>query len=86
MPGPIVRISPNQLSFNTISALNAINADRNANVNRDEWYKSVDIASGAYSTQSCMDKQEHAFRRRIISQAFSEKALREAESFINNNV
>jgi cytochrome P450 len=84
--GPIVRISPSSLSFNMLEAFQAVQVDRNANVGRDEWYKSLDISSGAYSTQSCMDKQEHLFRRRVLSQAFSERALRDSEGFIRSNV
>jgi cytochrome P450 len=84
--GNIVRMAPNVLSFNTIPALQAIHTDRSANVNRDEWYKSLDISQGAYSTQSCMDKTEHAFRRRVVQQAFSERALRDQEGFVLNNV
>jgi hypothetical protein len=84
--GPIVRTGPNSLSFNTTEALKAIYTDRNANIRRGEWYKSADIASRAYSTNTCMDKQEHSFRRRIIGQAFSERALRDAEPFVVNNV
>jgi cytochrome P450 len=79
-------MAPNVLSFNTIPALQAIHTDRSANVNRDEWYKSLDISQGAYSTQSCMDKTEHAFRRRVVQQAFSERALRDQEGFVLNNV
>jgi cytochrome P450 len=75
--GPIVRTGPTSLSLNTAEALQAVHTDRSANVMRGDWYRTLDQSSGAYSTQSCMDKQEHLFRRRILSQAFSERALRE---------
>ena len=81
-----MRTGPNALSFNTAPALQAIHTDRHANVMRGDWYRTLDQSSGAFSTQSCMDKQEHLFRRRILSQAFSEKALRDAENFLLNNV
>ncbi|KAF2840589.1 cytochrome P450, partial [Patellaria atrata CBS 101060] len=84
--GSVVRTGPNTLSFNTATALYAIHTDRNANVKRAEWYKTLDASTGGFSTQSVIDKHEHAFRRRIMSQAFSEKALRDAEKFIANNV
>ena len=74
------------MSFNTATALQAIHADRNANVKRGDWYKTLDISSGAYSTQSVIDKAEHAFRRRVLSQAFSERALKDAETIIGDNV
>jgi cytochrome P450 len=83
--GSVIRIGPNTLSFNTVTALEAIHVNRRANVKRAEWYKTIDAGSGDYSTQSCMDKKEHAFRRRVLAHAFSEKALRDAESFIDTN-
>jgi cytochrome P450 len=55
-------------------------------VRRSDWYETVDAPAGGYSTQSTIDKQDHAFRRRVLSQAFSEKALRESEKYINQNV
>jgi hypothetical protein len=49
-------------------------------------YKSLDQSSGANSTQSVIDKSEHAFRRRVMLQAFSDKALREQEVYVDQNV
>jgi cytochrome P450 len=83
--GPVVRIGPNALSFNTINALDAIHTNRRANVSRADWYKVIDAPSGEYSTQSVIDKKEHAFRRRVLSHAFSERAIRSAETFIQLN-
>ena len=48
--GDIVRIAPNTLSFNTATALSAIYGSRAANVKKGEWYKTFDIAAGAYSS------------------------------------
>jgi cytochrome P450 len=84
--GPVVRIAPNQLSFNTVNALDAIHSNRRANVHRADWYKTIDASSGEYSTQSVIDKKVHAFRRRVLSHAFSERAIRDAEGFIQINV
>jgi cytochrome P450 len=83
--GPVVRIGPNALSFNTVNALDAIHTNRRANVSRADWYKVIDAPSGEYSTQSVIDKKEHAFRRRVLSHAFSERAIRSAETFIQLN-
>jgi cytochrome P450 len=49
-------------------------------------YNIIDAPSGEYSTQSVIDKKVHAFRRRVLSHAFSERALRDAETFIQSNV
>ncbi|KAF2428689.1 benzoate 4-monooxygenase cytochrome P450 [Tothia fuscella] len=84
--GSIVRIGPNKLSFNTLGALEAIHTNRRANVKRAEWYKTIDAPSGEFSTQSVIDKKVHAFRRRVLSHAFSEKAIRDAEQFIQQSV
>jgi cytochrome P450 len=85
IPGPIVRTGPNTLDFDTVEALVAIHKDRNANVRKGDWYKTVDATSGDYSIQTTIDKREHAFRRRVLAPAFSESALRDQEVFINEN-
>lgn len=69
--GPIVRIAPNTLSFNTASALNAIYGPRNANVRKGEWYKTFDVAAGSYSSLTEIDKEKHAAKRRWMSPAFN---------------
>jgi hypothetical protein len=84
--GPIVRIAPNMLSFNTTTAMYAIYGNPKSNSQKAEWYKTLDAGSGDYSTQTIIDKKEHAIRRRIMSPAFSDKALRDAEKYINVNV
>jgi cytochrome P450 len=74
------------LSFNTIAALTAIYGNRDANVRRSDWHITVDAPADGCSTQSTIDRKEHSFRRRVLSQAFSEKALRESEKIIRENV
>lgn len=68
------------------TALQVIHRDRNANVEKSDWYKSLDISSGAYSVQTVIDKNEHAFRRRVMNPAFSDRALKDAENIIVDNV
>jgi len=84
--GPIVRIGPNALSINTIGALKEIYGSRKANVRKSDWYRTLDSGSGAFSTHSEIDKNKHAFRRRVLEHAFSDSALRSAESLILENV
>lgn len=83
--GSIVRISPNTLSFNTASALKTIYSSRKANVQKADWYRTIDAGSRAFSVHSEIDKSKHAFRRRVLDQAFSEQALTDAESLILEN-
>jgi hypothetical protein len=85
LTGPIIRISPNTLDFNTATALGAIHRDRNANVKKAAWYDTIDAGSGARSVQSVVDNSYHAFRRKMLLPAFSETALREHGKFIDNN-
>lgn len=84
--GPIVRIAPNTISFNTPSALQEIYSTRKANVRKSDWYKTVDAPSGAFSTHSELDWKKHASRRRVLDHAFSESALKSASTFVINNI
>ena len=63
----------------------AIHKDRNANVKKGDWYKTVDASSGDFSVQTVIDKKEHTFRRRVLAPAFSEAALRDQEQFIDQS-
>jgi cytochrome P450 len=84
--GPIVRLGPNTLSINTIGALEEIYASRKANVQKAEWYRTLDAGSGAFSTHSEIDRSKHAFRRRVLAHAFSDAAVRSAETLILENI
>lgn len=85
-PGSIVRIGPNALSFNTVTALKAIYSSRKSNVRKSDWYRTIDAGSKAFSLHSEIDKARHAFRRRVIDQAFSDSAVGRAEELVLNNV
>lgn len=80
----MVRDGPNSLSFRSASALKAIYGT-NAYVKKGDWYLTLDIGAGAPSVQMVIDQQHHALRRRVMSPAFSERALRDAEPLINGN-
>lgn len=90
LTGPVVRIGPNTVSINTISALEHIYGNRKANVKKTEWYKSTaaagDSGSGAQSTHTEIDRDRHAFRRRVLGHAFSDSAIRSAETFVLANI
>jgi hypothetical protein len=59
---------------------------RKANVQKSNWYRTIDAGSGAFSTHSEIDKKTHAFRRRILDHAFSDNALKSAQTSILENV
>ncbi|RAR09906.1 isotrichodermin C-15 hydroxylase [Stemphylium lycopersici] len=84
--GPIVRISPNALSFNTASALHAIYAPRNVNVKKGEWYKTFDVAAGAYSSFTETERGVHAVKRRWVGACFAGEGLRGAETRVGDVV
>lgn len=84
--GPIVRIGPNTLSFQTASALHSIYGSQSVNNKKGKFYEIFGYGSGGYSTHSQVDKATHAFRRRVISNGFSETAIRSAEPFILENL
>ncbi|KAF5543114.1 nonribosomal peptide synthase [Fusarium mexicanum] len=79
--GPVVRIGPNMLSYNTGSAARSIYASRHANVRKSDFHLTVDASVSAPSLFSIVDREKHAFRRRVVSQAFTEKAMRDASEF-----
>lgn len=84
--GSVVRIGPNLLDFDTVTAQTAIHRDRNTNVRKSDWYRLEPAFSGDSSVQTVIGKKEHDFRRRVLQPAFSDSALREQEQFINNNI
>ncbi|KAK2763293.1 hypothetical protein FQN54_009929 [Arachnomyces sp. PD_36] len=84
--GPIVRIGPNEVSINTVAGLKGIYGSRKCNTQKSDWYNTVVVAARGPSTHSIVDRQRHAFRRRVLEHAFTEPALASAEVFIRENV
>lgn len=80
--GPIVRIAPNTLSFNSASALSTVYGPRNANAKKGEWYRTFDIAAGTYSSFTETDREKHAIKRRWMSPAFSVDSMKANEPLI----
>lgn len=76
-PGPIFRYGPNRLSFNTHTALHTIYTPR-ANVRKSDFYKILIPPAGA-SILATIPNDMHARKKRVLSQAFSEKSLRSIE-------
>ena len=84
--GPIIRTGPNSLSFSNPSAQHDIYGSRTINVRKSAFYRTLDSGAGALSTHTEIDKSKHAIRRRIMSYAFSENAMRFSEQFVLENV
>jgi hypothetical protein len=67
--------------------LNEIYASRKANVKKGGGlYITIQAATNGVSTHSETDHSKHAFRRRVLDNAFSDRALRTAEPFIHDNI
>ncbi|UKZ81786.1 hypothetical protein TrVFT333_009559 [Trichoderma virens FT-333] len=79
--GPIVRYGPNTLSFNHPAALRAIYGHK-ANVRKSDFYLSFPATPGAVSTHTAIKRSVHARKRRVMSHAFSEAALKGVEEYV----
>ncbi|PYI08359.1 benzoate 4-monooxygenase cytochrome P450 [Aspergillus sclerotiicarbonarius CBS 121057] len=79
--GRIVRIGPNRVTILDIRALEPIYGHQ-ANVQKAEWY------SGFYSISifNAIDRSVHARKRRVMSQAFSDQAVRAMEPHILSTI
>lgn len=81
--GKIVRFGPNSVSFNSNTALKDIYGFK-SNVRKAEFYDA--FVHPAPNTHNTRDKALHARKRRVLSQAFSDSAIKEMERYILSNV
>ncbi|KAI2672411.1 hypothetical protein CBS147355_8131 [Penicillium roqueforti] len=84
--GPILRIGPNELAFNTAQAFRDIYGARPGGCfpkNRSQY---VAPANGVDHLVCAVDNATHARQKRLLAQAFSEKALRDQEGLITGYV
>jgi len=75
--GDFVRWGPNNISVNNSAALDIIYGPK-ANVKKGSWY------TGFYSISifNVVDKSVHARKKRVMSHAFSDSAVREIQPYI----
>ena len=78
-----MRFGPNSLSFNTNTALKDIYGFR-ANVRKADFYNA--FVHPAPNTHNTRDKEIHARKRRVLSHAFSDGSIKEAERYILENI
>ncbi|GAA91337.1 cytochrome P450 monooxygenase [Aspergillus luchuensis IFO 4308] len=83
--GEIVRFGPNSLSFNTSKAVSDIYAVR-ANVRKSDGYASMSPSRYTPNTLTAISKNIHTFKRRILTQAFSDQNIKEMEGRIQQNI
>ncbi|KAK1828746.1 isotrichodermin C-15 hydroxylase [Podospora conica] len=81
--GKFVRFGPNSLSVNSNTALKDIYGFK-ANVRKSEFYDA--FVHPAPNTHNTRDKDVHARKRRVLSHAFSDSAIKEVERYILSNI
>jgi hypothetical protein len=88
--GPVVRIAPNELSFNTAASWKDIYGYRIGHkpLCKSSFYDgSAFVESmGVRSLVNTRDPKDHGRMRRYLSNAFSEKSMREQETLIAKEV
>jgi cytochrome P450 len=84
-PGPRVRITPNTVVFRDPAAYRDIYSTK-ANVQKAAFYEAWQKDKHDVNTFSTRDKKEHAKRRKMLNQSFTEKSLRAAQSFMIKHV
>jgi len=82
--GPIVRVAPNMLSFNSATALKSIygHSPNSRNIQKGQFYTAYPAVKGVHNTHNAISKMEHGFKRRVLSVAFSEAALKTMEGAV----
>jgi cytochrome P450 len=83
--GQYVRLGPNLLSVNTATGLKTIYGFR-SNVRKASFYEAFPSTKAAVSVHSAIDKMQHARKRRVMSHAFSDAAIKSLEKYILANV
>lgn len=82
--GPIVRLSPNELAFNTVQSWTDIYGHKAGRLDLEKdpiHVGAVDPVPGV-STISMSDRDNHARQRKALSHGFSKKALWEQEDTV----
>ncbi len=80
-----MRYAPNGLSINSNTALNKIYGF-SANVRKSEFYSVFPPTKDTFNTHSSIDKVAHGRKRRVLSHAFSDSAIKQMEKYILANV
>jgi cytochrome P450 len=81
--GPVVRIGPNELAFNTAQAFSDIYEDRAFAKDRNHY---MPPANEVDHLVCAVDDADHIRQRKLLSHAFSDRALRGQEGLITDYV
>ncbi|KAH0609238.1 uncharacterized protein H6S33_012724 [Morchella sextelata] len=86
--GPVVRFAPNLISINSSTALKTIygHSPASRSLQKGSFYSAFPAVKGVYNTHNCINKAEHGRKRRVLSAAFSENALKSMEDLVLGNI
>ncbi|KAJ6086858.1 hypothetical protein N7467_005772 [Penicillium canescens] len=84
--GPAIRISPDELAFNTPQSFRDIYGNRPGGCFQKDRSHYIKPANGVDHLVCAVDNSTHARQRRLLAHAFSEKALRDQEGLIRGYV
>ncbi|KAF2422852.1 cytochrome P450 [Tothia fuscella] len=86
--GPVIRVMPNELAFNTPQAFEDIYGHRvgRVNMNKDPIHVGAVEAIPGATNLTMADEKDHGRQRRALAHAFSQKALMEQESILQGYV
>ncbi|KAJ5595557.1 uncharacterized protein N7459_001765 [Penicillium hispanicum] len=76
--GTHVRVAPNFVSVNSDRGLHDIYG-HGKRLQKADFYNAFPAIKGVYNTHNAIDKSMHGRKRRVLSQAFSDAALKEME-------
>ncbi|KAK1145828.1 hypothetical protein N8T08_003774 [Aspergillus melleus] len=76
--GSHVRVAPNFVSVNTAQGLHDIYG-HGKKLKKADFYNAFPAIKGVYNTHNAIDKTMHGRKRRVLSQAFSDHALKSME-------
>jgi cytochrome P450 len=74
-----VRVAPNFVSVNTVTGLHDIYG-HGKKIRKSDFYSAFPAIKGVWNTHNAIDKGIHGRKRRVLSQAFSDNALKGMES------
>ncbi|KAA8643456.1 hypothetical protein EYZ11_001410 [Aspergillus tanneri] len=76
--GTHVRVTPNFVSINSTQGLHDIYG-HGKRLKKADFYNAFPAIKGVYNTHNAIDKTMHGRKRRVLSQAFSDQALKSME-------
>ncbi|KAL1952630.1 hypothetical protein VTO42DRAFT_4583 [Malbranchea cinnamomea] len=83
--GSHVRVAPNFVSVNSVQGLHDIYG-HGKKIKKANFYNAFPAIKGVYNTHNVIDKIAHGRKRRVLSQAFSETALKGMEELMLINI